>query len=119
MLFRSKLIRTIKALTKELNIIFFLVVQPKILMDGQRLNFNSIRGGAAIAQALDTLLILERMPNLQQKNMARLRLEIARSKLANPGDVFLQYIPEFTGFIEMEKMEPQPEAPLTFPKASY
>jgi len=99
----SKLIKELKALAKTLQISIDLIVQPNKLMDGQRLGLNSIKGGAAIGQALDNLITLERVPD--SKNIMKLTLEVARSKLARPGTIYLQYDPETTRFGETEPEE--------------
>jgi hypothetical protein len=96
----SRTIKEIKTLAKKFDCHINLIVQPKNLMEGQRLSMDSLKGGSAINQALDNLLILERVP--EQKNISRLRLEVARHKLAKPGDMFLKYDPVTTAFEEVE-----------------
>jgi hypothetical protein len=93
-------IKKIKTFTKRYNIHINLIVQPKNLMEGQRLSMDSLKGGSAINQAIDNLLILERVP--EQKNITRLKLEIARHNLARPGEIFLKYDPNTTAFEEVE-----------------
>ncbi len=101
----SKLIKELKALAKSLSIHIDIIIQPNKLMDGQRLSLNSIKGGAAMGQAIDNLLILERVKGVQ--NVSKLTLEVARSKLARLGNMYLQFDPETTMFAETEQEEPQ------------
>src|ERR1051325_9904237 len=97
----ATLIKRLKALTKELDIHLSLIVQPRSLREGESLSLATLRGGATIGQALDNLLILERVKG--ERNISRLSLEVARHKLATLGHVFLQYDSETTEFIEVEK----------------
>ncbi len=98
----GNLMRHLKTLTKELKIHVNLIVQPNKLMEGQRLGLNTIKGGSAVGQALDNLMIMERVP-CEQKGIAKLKLEVGRHKLARPGEIFLQYDPTTTSFIEVKK----------------
>jgi replicative DNA helicase len=103
----AQLIKKLKSLTKELDIHLNLIVQPRSLRDGEKLSLATLRGGAAIGQALDNLLILERVRG--QDNISRLSLEVARHKLCKLGDIFLKYDPETTRFEEVEKALVQPQ----------
>lgn len=101
----SKLIRAIKALTKELEIHINLIVQPTKMTEFNRnLGLNSLRGGASIGQALDNLLILERFGETDEKNISRLKLEVGRHKLARPGEIFLRYDANDCSFTEQERI---------------
>jgi hypothetical protein len=71
----SKLIKEIKTLAKEQKVCINIIIQPNKLMDGQRLSLNSIKGGAAMGQAIDNLIILERVKNSETKNVVKLTLE--------------------------------------------
>lgn len=112
----SRLIKDIKALAKTLNIHVDIIIQPNKLSDGQKLSLNSIKGGAAMGQAIDNLLILERVKgaydptgNSTVTNVSRLTLDVARSKLARPGSLYLQFDPETCSFGETEPLSaPQP-----------
>ena len=107
--YASKFIKELKARAKRFNIHIDLVVQPNRLQEGQRLSLDSIKGGAAIGQALDNLITLERVQS-ETPNITKLTLEVARSKLARPGKIYLQYSPETTDFNECELvMEPKTE----------
>lgn len=106
----ARLIKRLKALTKELDIHLSLIVQPRSLREGEQLSLATLRGGAAIGQALDNLLILERVRG-EQANISRLKLDQARHKLATLGEIFLMYDKDTTGFQEVEKQlisEPPP-----------
>lgn len=97
----AKLIKKLKSLTKELDIHLSLIVQPRSLREGEQLSLATLRGGAAIGQALDNLLILERERG--QPNVSRLTLEVARHKLAKLGKIYLRYDSETTKFEEVER----------------
>lgn len=97
----ARLIKGLKTLTKELDIHLSLIVQPRALREGESLSLATLRGGAAIGQALDNLLILERVKG--QDNISKLTLEVARHKLAKLGSVYLQYNAETTAFVEVDK----------------
>lgn len=97
----AKLIKRLKTLTKELDIHLSLIVQPRSLREGEALSLATLRGGAAIGQALDNLLILERVRG--ETNISKLTLEVARHKLAKLGHTFLQYNPDTTEFIEVDR----------------
>lgn len=107
----SRLIRRLKSLTKELDIHLSLIVQPRSLREGEALSLATLRGGATIGQALDNLLILERVRG--ETNISKLSLEVARHKLADLGHVYLKYDSETTSFEEVEKtaMLEQPPIP--------
>ena len=97
----AKLIKKLKTITKELDIHLNLIVQPRSLREGESLSLATLRGGAAIGQALDNLLILERVRG--QENISRLTLEVARHKLAKLGKIYLKYDPETTKLEEVAK----------------
>ena len=102
----SKLIKELKALAKSLAIHIDIIIQPNKLMDGQRLSLNSIKGGAAMGQAIDNLLILERVKGAT--NISKLTLEVARSKLARLGSLYLEFDPDTTRFAVTEPEPPKP-----------
>lgn len=97
----AKTIKALKTLTKELDIHLNLIVQPRSLREGEKLSLATLRGGAAIGQALDNLLILERVRG--QDNISQLSLEVARHKLARLGKIYLKYLPETTAFLEVKE----------------
>lgn len=97
----ARLIKQLKTLTKTLDIHLSLIVQPRSLREGEQLSLATLRGGAAIGQALDNLLILERVRN--ETNISKLTLEVARHKLATLGSIYLQYDKNTTGFTEVDR----------------
>jgi hypothetical protein len=97
----ARLIKRLKTLTKELDIHLSLIVQPRSLREGEALSLATLRGGAAIGQALDNLLILERVRG--ETNISRLKLDQARHKLASLGEIYLLYDKETTAFQEVER----------------
>lgn len=110
----SKLIKEIKTRAKQRQVHVNIIIQPNKLMDGQKLSLNSIKGGAAMGQAIDNLLIMERQKAAEgtgneRLNVSKLTLEVARSKLCKPGSIYLQYDPDITTFVEVEKDESAPE----------
>ena len=105
----SKLIKELKTLAKQRDIHIDIIIQPNKLSDGQKLSLNSIKGGAAMGQAIDNLIILERVKQEGVKNVMKLTLEVARSKLCKPGSMYLKFNSEDTSFDEVEVEEaPQP-----------
>ncbi len=97
----AKLIKGLKALTKTLDVHLSLIVQPRSLREGEQLSLATLRGGAAIGQALDNLLILERVRN--EENVSKLTLEVARHKLASLGSIYLKYDKSTTAFEEVDR----------------
>lgn len=97
----SKFMKDLKALAKTENVHIQLIVQPNKMQEGQRLSLNSIKGGAAIGQALDNLITLERIRDPSTGKLTdvmKLKLEVARSKLASPGEMYLRYKKDTTEF---------------------
>lgn len=109
----ATLIKRLKSLTKELDIHLSLIVQPRSLREGESLSLATLRGGAAIGQALDNLLILERVRG--QDNISKLTLEVARHKLAKLGHIYMKYDAETTTFEEVDRQLVQ-ESPALIPK---
>lgn len=111
----SKLIKEIKTIAKQEDIHVDIIIQPNKLADGQRLSLNSMKGGAAMGQAIDNLIILERVKQEGVKNVSKLTLEVARSKLCKPGHIYLTFDPDTTMFTETDattidtRSEPAPE----------
>jgi hypothetical protein len=98
----SKLIKELKTLAKQENIHIDIIIQPNKLMDGQRLSLNSIKGGAAMGQAIDNLLLFERVKIEGVKDVSKLTLAVARSKLCRTGHIYFQYDKETTTLQETE-----------------
>jgi hypothetical protein len=111
----SKFIRRLKRYARTYEVHVDLIVQPKVLQQGERLSLNSARGGASIGQALDNLILMERERDEKGKrlNIVKVRLELARSKLASDGSFFLGYDKELMTFQVMDLVRDDPDgAPL-------
>jgi hypothetical protein len=102
----AKVIKHIKTLTKKYDICMNLIVQPRTLREGEKVNLNTIRGGAVIHQTLDNLFVFERMKN--QTDISKLILESARHKLCRPGEIYLKYDQDSMRFEEVVKELVQP-----------
>lgn len=98
----TQTIREFKSIVKELSVHLFMIVQPRSLRENEKLSLATLRGGAAIGQALDNLLIMERRKLETHDNVAELRLEVARHRLANPGKIHVQYDKKTTRFEEIK-----------------
>ena len=114
-----ELAKILKALTKELKIHIDLIVQPRTLREGEALSLATLRGGAAIGQALDNLFIFERVRDPNHPNVSQLKLEVARHKLARPGKIYLKYDPTTTEFEEVEPITVPPPAVTNLPTYNY
>lgn len=114
----SKLIKNIKSLAKLENINVQIIIQPNKLMDGQRLSLNSIKGGAAMGQAIDNLITLERV-RCETPNIMRLRTDAVRSKLARIGEIYLQYNPQTIDMVEVEEDVVKLEEAPTYGKQQF
>lgn len=97
----AALIKLLKSLVKELKIHLDLIVQPRGLREGEVMSLATLRGGAVIGQALDNLLIFERVKG--EENVSKLTLEVARHKLASLGYIYLQYDRQTTSFTEVDR----------------
>lgn len=106
----SSFIRNLKLFAREKNIHIDLIVQPKILGQGEQLSLNSARGGAAIAQALDNLVLMDRVKDEAGKrtNVVRVKLEVGRHKWSKLGQLFLQYDSSTMNFVEVVPEETAP-----------
>jgi archaellum biogenesis ATPase FlaH len=85
---------------KTLDICIVMVIQPKGLQPGQELGLETLRGGAAIGQAITMLLTLERQK--EHKNISRIRLVAKRSPLAKLGEFYLELNEESLDMVEVE-----------------
>lgn len=103
----ARFMKELKTLAKRMDVHINLIVQPTKVLEGMRLSLGSIKGGSAVGQALDNLLILERVRD--QKNISKLTLEVGRHKLCNPGHIHLAYNSETTTFEEAVVIEHEPE----------
>lgn len=97
----SSFIKQLKTLAKTENIHIDIIIQPNYLKEGQKLGLSTIKGGASIGQAIDSLLVLERVKDFD--NQTKLTLDVARSPLARLGSTYFQYNPETNDFIETVK----------------
>lgn len=97
----SILIKKLKSLALNKNIHIDLIIQPNKLLEGQKLGLATIKGGAAIGQAIDNLIVLEREKD--HTNVMKLTLDVARNRQANPGSIWLQYDKDTTDFVEVDK----------------
>lgn len=101
-----RLIQALKALTNKLSINIFTIIQPTKLYEDQEIGLNSLRGGAGIGQAIDTLLTFKRYRDQfgqKKDNVSALRVSDIRHKLGRTGTIYLQYDPETTKMIEVKK----------------
>jgi hypothetical protein len=110
----SKLIKELKTIAKQMGVHINLIVQPNKIGEfngvRQKMGLNTIKGGSAIGQALDNLLILERVGG--EKFISKLRLDAARHRLCKPGEILLEYNPDTTRFREVERTtSPSPFQP--------
>ena len=100
----SKLIKLLKTLVVENQIHLDLIIQPKYLDEGRKLGLSTLRGGASIGQAIDNLFIIERVKDEGVKFINRVKLEVARSKIAKPGkEIYMQYDPSSHIIAEIDK----------------
>jgi archaellum biogenesis ATPase FlaH len=99
---------------KTLDICIVMVIQPKGLQPGQELGLDTLRGGAAIGQAITMLFTLDRVKEVT--NVIRIRCVAKRSPLAKLGEFHLQFNEESldleVGEVEWEQKE---ETPKPFP----
>lgn len=111
----AKLMTQLKTLAKTEDVHIDLIIQPKALQQkGVPLDSNSLRGGAALGQLLDNLIIVERHPN--DRSILVVRLELARSPLARDDKkVYFQYNKETTELIEGELVDEDTENAISTP----
>ena len=102
--------RELKSYVSRRKISLILIVQPRQLQEGMKISMHTLRGSAALAQAADNVILLERVAN--QKNISKLTLDAKRHQLARLGSIYLQYDSETTRFVEVEYQEgPPPGTP--------
>ena len=101
--------REIKRLSQLHSVASVLVIQPKQLQQGERVSVNNIRGGSAVGQAIDALIVLERErdDNGELTNVTKVKLDVARHKLARPGSIFLAYDSDTMDYTEVEPEKPK------------
>jgi RecA/RadA recombinase len=99
----AKLIREIKRTTMRLKVHSFMVIQPPQLNEGQELGLRTLRGGAGVGQAINTLLVLERLRDTP--SVMKLSVKDARSKLVKQGSLYLEYSRKTTRLREVTPQE--------------
>lgn len=99
----SKFIKQLKTMAKKYKVHFDIIIQPNKLMDGQRLSKNTIKGGSAMGQTIDNLIIMQRLKDID--NTTEVSLVDTRSKLSRLGKYFIQYKPKDFSFIEVDVKE--------------
>lgn len=106
----SKLIKLLKTLAKRENVHIDIIIQPnKLSDDTKKLSLHTMKGGAAIGQAVDNVIVLERMKGDGiEPNTIRLELAAGRSKLCRLGEIYLKFNPDTTDFVEIEYKKERP-----------
>lgn len=104
----SELIRSLKRLCTDLDVNLISIIQPQKLQFGQSLGLESMRGGAALNQACDLIMTMEREspqgfadPSVS-KNISKIRTVKARHKLSRLGQCHIQYNPQTTDITDVE-----------------
>lgn len=113
----SQLSRQLKLLARRYQVHIDVIIQPKVLMDGQKPTLNSMKGGSAIGQNVDNFFTLERVPG--HKFISKLSLKAKRSRLAETGEIYLKYNPDTLKFHEMEMQEEELNAPIGLHKQLF
>ena len=93
--------RLLKEIVVKYNIYLDIIIQPRNPRPGEssRLGSHLIRGGQGIVQAVDNMLFIERIEHdPTKKHVRKFRMDLARHKLAKPGEFTLRYDPETTRF---------------------
>ncbi len=113
----SQFARGIKQLVSELQVRCLLVIQPKQVDAERKVSFRDIRGGAAVGQAIDSLIVLERMRDEDGKlnNVTEIRVDIVRHKLARCGSLYLSYDRDTMDYEEVEPLPSAEPAAPSFP----
>lgn len=103
----------LKGVCRELGIFLLLVVQPSKLADGQQLDMQRLRGGAALSQVMSWLLVLERYRHDGQlvQNVSKLTLDAKRSPLAKLGSIYLEYSPSTQEVFEVDPVRAENAPP--------
>ncbi len=100
----AEMARLFKTMAKRLNVHVDLIVQPNKLYDGAKVSRQSLKGCSGVEQALDNLLLFNRIPHEDGKKSNRSDLEVSliRSKLGKSGLITLEYDPANTTMKEIE-----------------
>ncbi len=111
----SKLMKNIKTYAKTNKVHINLIVQPTKIGRDEQVGLNSLKGGAAVGQALDNLLLYTRSQPSDAaapiQNCSTLELSHGRHKLAKPGKIYLQYDPITTRYAEVRALPTPPRSP--------
>lgn len=113
----ARYLNSLKNLVMELNIHLFLIIQPKNVGPDEELNMTNLRGGAAINQVCNNILILQPFRENGQVvgNISTVRVEKVRGKLGRKGTFYVRYEPKDGSIIEVTKEEAQaPKEPEGF-----
>lgn len=113
----SRLMQRVTALVKELDVCLWMILQPKQLpRDVKEITKHDARGGAALVQAIDNLLVLGRYREHGEivDGYSVLRVADVRSKMAKTGTLYLQYDPSTTRFTEVKPAEVKTSAPAVY-----
>ena len=107
-------ITAIKNITRQYaDLDIFLIVQPKVLAEGQAPSLRTMRGGAAIGQAIDTLLTVVSVaghPDITQYEYHKVRSHGRVSKKHwVKKKIYLEYHHENMRMLEVEYEPPTPQ----------
>lgn len=105
----SLLSRTLKDIAVKFNVHIDVIIQPKVLMDGQKPSLNSMKGGSALGQNIDNFITLERTGD-SKENLSKLTLKAKRSRLAKLGHIVLHYDETTLKLSEMVPVETSGQA---------
>ncbi len=98
---------------KTLGLCIVMIIQPKGLQPGQELGLETLRGGAAIGQAITMLFTLSRVQG--HTNVSRIKLVAKRSPLAKLGEFHLQLDEDSLDMVEVEFEEEEETLPTIHP----
>lgn len=94
----STLVKRIKSLANDLDITFFIIVQPKNIEPGRDMDKTAVRGGASIVQAADCLMALKSVYTAGKVLVPNKRyievMDIRGSMGGSTGKVVVEYCPE-------------------------
>jgi len=102
-----KLARGIKKASMKLGVCTIIIIQPPQIMEGQSLGLKTLRGGAGVGQAIDTVITLERQQghrNIRKLSVTDSRSAVVRKQISKlkSNNIHLKYNPETTGMEEVE-----------------
>lgn len=93
------LCRRLRELTRQLKVHTDIIIQPNKLAQGETLGKNSFKGGSAIAQLVNSGLLLWRDKELD--NTLNVKMDFGRSRLIRTGVTKFQYDPVTTDYTEL------------------